>query len=255
MAKPSDFSHKQDGYGRVVSVAYRSDIAIITMDRGENRMNDEFIDQMNSALDEVLSKPNVKAIITTGQGKFYSNGLDLKWLMDLTASLPDSAARFITRWHELQLRVLTCPVLTVAAINGHSFAGGGVLALCHDFRVMNTDRGWWCLNEVHLGLKFPTWILELVKLKLSGNGGKTMVDVVLCGKKYTADEAKACGIVDDTAPASELISKAVSVVNSRVGDSGFDRQFIAITKQGLFGEVTNVAEANKVSPFAHQSQL
>lgn len=54
MSKAAEYASLQDGYGGQVNVDYKSDVAIITMDRGENRMNDEFLDQMNAAFDEAL---------------------------------------------------------------------------------------------------------------------------------------------------------------------------------------------------------
>jgi len=54
MSKLAEFASLQDGHGSRVQIDYQSDVAIIVIDRGENRMNDEFIDQINAAMDEAL---------------------------------------------------------------------------------------------------------------------------------------------------------------------------------------------------------
>jgi len=243
MSKVTELASFQNGYGSRVNIDYISDVAVITIDRGENRMNDEFIDQMHAAMDEALSKPNVRAIVTTGRSKFYCNGLDLKWMSDINSDAPEYLPKFLSRWYKLQHRILTCPVPTVAAINGHAYAGGGVMSLCHDYRVMQTERGYWCLNEVHLGLNFPKWIIQLCRLKLSGQGGKNLLESVIFGKRYAAEEAKRCGVVDETCHPSELIQKAIALIDGTVPSDGLNREFVQETKKSMFQEIIDVDES------------
>src|SRR5205807_2506735 len=103
---------------------------------GENRFSAEWLKAVNHLLDTVADGESPAALVTTGGGKFYSNGLDLEWLM----SHGDQAQQYIADVHELLARLLVLPVPTVAAINGHAFGAGAMLALAHDFRVMREDR-------------------------------------------------------------------------------------------------------------------
>src|SRR5665811_404494 len=107
---------------------------------GENRLNESFVGEVNEALDKVENAGLPTALVTTGAGKFYSNGLDLDWLG--TAADPGG---FMDEVHRLLFRVLTFPAVTVAAVNGHAFAAGAMLATAHDFMIMRSDRGYWCL--------------------------------------------------------------------------------------------------------------
>jgi len=233
----SNTASLQDGYGGRVRVRTESDVAIITMERGENRMNNEFIDQVNAALDEALRNPDLKGIITTGEGKFYSNGLDLVYMMEMLQKEPENLEVFLKRWNQLQIRMLTCPVVTVSAINGHAFAGGAILSLCHDFRVMQTERGWWCMNEAHLALVIPEWILQIFKSKLGGNGDRTLIDSVTYAKRYPAAEAKAAGIADETCPTAELLQRSLDIIRRIIPGEVPQRDYVAKTKRLLYRDV------------------
>jgi len=114
-------------------------VFVLTMQAGENRLNRPFLDALNRALDTVEASSGPAALVTTGgQEKFYSTGLDLDWLgREGQAEAP----RFVESVIALFARVAAFDVPTVAAINGHAFAAGGMLALAHDFRVMRADRG------------------------------------------------------------------------------------------------------------------
>src|SRR5689334_14029052 len=117
------------------------------MRAGENRFSMDVLDRLNTALDEVADVAGPRALVTTGEGKFYSNGLDLDWL----ASAPDRAAEYLAAVYRLLGRMLGFPAITVAAVNGHAFGAGALLATTHDFALMRDDRGYWCMPEADLG--------------------------------------------------------------------------------------------------------
>jgi Delta3-Delta2-enoyl-CoA isomerase len=83
-------------------------------------------------------------LITRAHGKIFSNGLDITWL----SSNPNLATTFLCDFMQLMARVLVLRCRTIAAIQGHCFAGGMLFALAHDNRIMRKDRGFMCMNEV-----------------------------------------------------------------------------------------------------------
>ncbi|XP_067652520.1 uncharacterized protein [Haliotis asinina] len=143
-------------------------IAILRMRNGENRIDRTFVEAFNKALDAVERNPGCWALITTAEGKFYSNGLNLDFLKSKE-----------TAFGELCRRLLTFPVVTVAAINGHAFAGGALLALHQDFRVMRTKRGWISLNEVFINAPLASY-MPVIRAKLSGRAAH---DLAVLGKR------------------------------------------------------------------------
>src|SRR5262249_34245350 len=128
----------------MIELRQEDQIFVLQMKSGENRFNQSFLDALNRALDQVEAAPEAAALVTTGEGKFYSNGLDLEWLAGVDAAQAKENLRCVLA---LLGRLLTFPMVTVAALNGHVFAAGAMLSLAHDFRVMRSDRGYFCLPE------------------------------------------------------------------------------------------------------------
>ncbi|XP_021352902.1 enoyl-CoA delta isomerase 1, peroxisomal-like, partial [Mizuhopecten yessoensis] len=100
---------------RLVTVEFTQDrFAIVRMRNGQNRLNLIFLDSLNQALNEVERNTDCKALITTGEGKFYSNGFDLDWMMSQDS---ETVVRFDKAIENTMWRVLHFPLPTVAAIN------------------------------------------------------------------------------------------------------------------------------------------
>ena len=98
-------------------------VYVLHLGDGENRFTLDWIQQMHAHLDEVVSTP--APLVTTAGGKFYSNGLDLEWVL----SNSDRMAEYVGRVQDLFARVLTLPVPTLAALQGHAFGAGAMLAM------------------------------------------------------------------------------------------------------------------------------
>src|SRR5262245_16662908 len=167
----------------------------------ENRFHPQMLAELNGDLDEVEGRDGPAAFVITGDGKFFSNGLDL----DHMSSVPDEAAGIVSDVQMLLARVLGFPTATVAALNGHVFAAGAMLALACDQRVMRADRGYFCLPEVDLGIPFTPGMNALITSNLST---ATAREAMLTGRRYGGGEALEAGIVDAAVPEDEVVSAA-----------------------------------------------
>jgi enoyl-CoA hydratase/carnithine racemase len=210
----------------MIELETRGDVRVLHMRNGENRYNRESVDALHAALDEVEAVEGPVALVTTGEGKFFSNGLDLDWLM----SGADDTEGFIDDVHRMLGRVLGFPAVTVAAVNGHAFAGGGMLAVAHDFVVMREDRGYWCLPEVDLGLPLTPAMYAVVAAHVPR---QTMHDAALTGRRYSASEALGAGIVDEVAAESDVVDRAVERAAELAGKN---RDVIREHKRLLYGD-------------------
>jgi enoyl-CoA hydratase/carnithine racemase len=182
---------------------------------GENRFHPDWIDTFHGLLDEVEAHEGPAALVTVSTGKFYSNGLDTDWLFGNY----DRNCWYLDRVHGLFSRLLAFPMATVAAVNGHAFGAGAMLATSHDFRVMRADRGYWCLPEVHLGMPFTVAMNALVTERLTN---QVAVEAMTTGRRYTADDAIAAAIVDAKADAKAdadaLLAAAVERATALAGN-------------------------------------
>ena len=179
------------------------DVFVLHLREGENRFNRKFMDALFAALDEVEKSEGAAALVTTGEGKFFSNGLDLDWMNG------DGKAEmnaFMADVHRMFGRFLGFPVPTVAAMNGHAFAGGGMMALAHDFRVMRSDRGYFCLPEADIGLPFTPGMNALITAKLPR---VTAHEAMLTGQRYGGADAARLGIVHEAVPEADVLPRAL----------------------------------------------
>ena len=125
-----------------VTLDKSGDVFVLTMDAGENRWNTALVDDLTLALDEVEGSSGAAALVTTGASeKFYSNCLDLDW-RNAPESHVDAVDPNAFYFMEFMSRMITLPVPTIAAVNGHAFGAGFMFALCHDYRIMRQDRGY-----------------------------------------------------------------------------------------------------------------
>ena len=191
----------------MIEIEKAGSVWIVRMDEGENRFNRVSVDALHRHLDEVDRQPPPLAVVTTGVGKFYSNGLDLDWM----AGAGEDAGAVVADVQRLLGRLLRLPLLTVAAVNGHAFAAGAMWASAHDILVMREDRGYWCLPEVDLGLPLTPAMYAVLAAKLPP---ATLHHAILTGRRYDAAAALAGGIVHHVVPENLVLDTAVEVATA-----------------------------------------
>src|SRR4051794_6110677 len=185
-----------------IAVDRRGPVTVVRMDSGENRFHPALLDALHAVLDEIEQGDEPAAFVLTGAGKFFSNGLDLEYL----SANPDDAEATLARVHALFGRVLGLSVPTVAAINGHVFAAGAMLALAFDQAVMREDRGYFCLPEAALGLPFTPGMNALITARLNP---PVAHEAMVTARRYGGHEALAAGIVAETAAEADVLVRAV----------------------------------------------
>jgi enoyl-CoA hydratase/carnithine racemase len=204
----------------------RSDaVWILTMGGGENRFHADSLDALHAALDQVEASSPPVALVTTGAGKFYSNGLDL----DALATAPAGADDVIAGLHRLLGRMITFPMVTVAAVNGHAFAAGAMLAVAHDLAVMRSDRGYLCLPEADLGLPLTPAMFAVVTAKLPARAAQ---EAIVTGRRYGGTDAAVAGIVHRAVAEDRVLADATELA---AGLAGKDRRTLAEHKRLLYG--------------------
>lgn len=189
------------------------DVWILNLGDDENRFHPDWITEVAGLVDEVTEAPAPRALVTTADGKFFSNGLDLDWL----GKNPDRVQEYVARVHELFAKFLSAPVPTVAAIQGHAFAAGAMLTLAHDWRVMRADRGFWCLPEADINIPFTPGMNALIVRKLPA---AAQSDAMVAARRFGGEEALAAGIAAAAVPEERVVPAAVELVAAQAGKDG-----------------------------------
>ncbi len=209
------------------------DVFVLTMNDGENRWNTSFVRAFVEALDEVEASTGPAALVTRSSSeKFFSNGLDLEWLSAKGEHRGGDRKVFGAEFMALMGRLITLPLPSVAAINGHAFGAGFMCALCHDVRIMRSDRGFACANEVELGMQIPDAELALFRHKIPMNA---FFETVQLARRWTGPDAKEAGIVQATADLDGLLDAATRKA-AELARLGANREVYGGMKERIYGE-------------------
>ncbi|MGB3696124.1 MAG: enoyl-CoA hydratase/isomerase family protein [Gordonia sp. (in: high G+C Gram-positive bacteria)] len=177
----------------------------------ENRFGREWMARVADLTDEAVAAR--KPLIISATGKFFTNGLDTDYIFSGAEPLPS----YLDAVHALYAKVISAATPTIAAINGHAFGAGAMLALCADYRIMRSDRGFWSLPEAALNMPFPRGMAALLRTRIPD---ATLTEAMLTSRRYGADDAVAGGIVDEAASAEQLLDRARAVAAERAQFAG-----------------------------------
>ncbi|MFD3508608.1 enoyl-CoA hydratase-related protein [Nocardia sp. NPDC058666] len=208
------------------TLRHHDTIAVLDLGDGENRFSPDYLTELHTHLDTVVEE-GAHALVTTATGKIWSNGLDLDWLQ----ANNDRAAEYVEAVHTLFARVLTLPMPTVAAIGGHAFGAGAMVAMAHDYRVMRADRGYFCFPEADIRIPFTNGMAALIQAKVTP---KTAIASMTTGRRFGGADALAVDLVDAIAGEGEVLDTALALV-APLG--GKDQPTMTAIKSVMFADV------------------
>ena len=210
-------------------------VAIINMCNGANKQNLTFARKMNQCFDEILENKDIYSIILTSTDeKNFSQGIDVDWLgRKMNEKDFGSIKEFMYGMNTIFKRILFMPVPVIAAINGHAFGNGAMLACTCDFRFMKKDRGFFCFPEVDISIPFLPGMIAFVRKAIPEYQFNEMI---LSGKRFGAQE-----LADN-----HVIVKACENKDELIKDTlAFARTFIK--KRGIFGELKKRMHKNIIN--------
>ncbi|BDX29853.1 enoyl-CoA hydratase [Mycobacterium antarcticum] len=217
-----------------ITVTNTDHVTVLDLGDDENRFSLDFLDEVDGHLADIASS-GVGGLVTTGTGKFYSNGLDLDWLL----AHGDQMQSYVGRVHALFARVLTLPMPTAAGLNGHAFGAGAMLAMAHDYRVMRADRGYFCFPEVDIRIPFTPGMAALIQAKLTPAAA---VASMTTGRRFGGADAHRLAIVDATAAEDAVTATAVGML---AGLDGKDPGTLRAIKETMYAPAIAALTTNQ----------
>jgi enoyl-CoA hydratase len=186
-----------------IPITHDAAVATLTLELGRgNAIDPGFITALHAALDEVETS-DARALVITGRGKVFCGGLDL---LAIHAYDRPTLAAFVDAFDGLFRRVLAFSRPTVAAVNGHALAGGCILAMACDRRVMTDGAFLIGVNEVQLGIPFPSAALEITR---RATPAAARAQVLLQGRRLSPAEAHSIGLVHRLAGERGVLADAL----------------------------------------------
>lgn len=187
-----------------VSLTMNEGIARIALSRGKvNAINEKVVEELTDCFRGLAYDPAVRALILTGEGKFFTFGFDIPEFLSYSK---ESFVRYLTKFTGLYTDIFLYPKPVVAALNGHTIAGGCMLAIACDYRIMVPVNAKISLNEINFSSSVFAGSVEMMKLWL---GQKKAENALLSGAMYSAEEALPLGLIDQISPKDHLESEAI----------------------------------------------
>jgi enoyl-CoA hydratase/carnithine racemase len=184
-------------------------VAVVSLNDGENRFNPGLLEAFLRVLDTIEQETEARTLVVRATDeKIFCNGIDLNWIAPLLKSGEKEPIKaFLFKLNDLFKRILLYPMPTIAAITGHAFAGGAILACAFDFRFMRTDRGFFCFPEVDLNIPFLPGMIALIKKAIPMYKFEEMQ---YTGKRLTGQECEAHHIVMKACHINDLMNEALA---------------------------------------------
>ncbi|MBB1061938.1 enoyl-CoA hydratase/isomerase family protein [Marilutibacter spongiae] len=188
-----------------VDTLHHGDLVELRLARSPvNALNPALCTDLRDALDAAIDG-GARGVVLSGGPKVFSAGLDVPYLL----SLGDDRAALKAAWQsffDAALGLAESPVPVVAAIAGHAPAGGCVLALCCDYRVMASGPYRIGLNETRVGLAAPEGIQRLMRRVV---GTYRAERLLVAGEMVEASQALDFGLVDELVGIDEVAQRAL----------------------------------------------
>jgi enoyl-CoA hydratase/carnithine racemase len=187
-----------------VTLSRDREIAILTLSRGKvNAINDAVVDELSGNLREIEADESLRAVILTGKGSFFSFGFDIPEFLSLS---PEAFTGYLQKFTSLYAYIFLFPKPVIAALNGHTVAGGCMIATACDCRLMVAGKAKISLNEVNFGSSVFAGSVAMLKHCV---GSPNTERILYSGKMYSAEEALDMGLIDAVTSKEDLPSEAL----------------------------------------------
>ena len=187
-----------------INIKKKNDYAVVYLDRGKvNAMNHAMVVEIRKTFDQLKNDTEVRGVIITGKPHYFSAGLDVIELYQYDA---DQIRAFWLDFLGMMIDLTKFNKPAIAAISGYSPAGGAIIALTCDYRLMAEGEKYLIgLNEVAVGISITNSIYSLYSFWL---GDRKAYQALLTGKLFNVAEAKEVGLIDQIVELDDILEAA-----------------------------------------------
>src|ERR1017187_7675037 len=193
-----------------VQAERHNDLLILTLSRGKaNALNYALVEELYGAITNAATDESVRGLVlASDRPRFFSSGFDIREVFTYDR---EGMGAFFGRFIDLYESLYSFPKPVVAALSGHTFAGGAILAIACDFRIMADGDFGFALNEINLGLAFSPTMCRMLADAVGLTHGR---EVLLFGEPLTPARALEIGLVRELAPAEQVRDRAIACARS-----------------------------------------
>ncbi len=187
--------------GEVLWAVDKRGVATVTLNRPHvnNAYNGDLIDGLHAAMDALGREPGLRIVVLRGNGKHFQAGADLAWISGVSGQSPAENEKVSRLTAEAIRRLDTCPVPTLALIQGGCFGGGTGIAAACDVVVASEDAIF-SISETRWGLMAGIILPQLCQ----AIGLRQVRRYALTGERFGASEARRLGLVHEVCPTGGL---------------------------------------------------
>jgi enoyl-CoA hydratase/carnithine racemase len=183
-------------------------VALVTMNEADNKLNIGMVNSLLEILDKVEKETDaLTLVVRSGHSHIWTNGFDIDWMLaSLEKGNRAEVRQFLIMDLELRRRLLTYPLITIAALNGHTFGGGAVFSCCFDFRFMRSDRGFFCIPVIDRQYPILPGTRELLR---SVFPAYVIKELILTGRRLTGPECVSSHVVSAAFGNEEMMDRVM----------------------------------------------
>jgi enoyl-CoA hydratase/carnithine racemase len=231
--------------GGDVSVTTEGGIVTVTLTRGKvNALNPSLVGQLKEVFRCIERDDAVRAVVLIGQGKFFSFGFDIPEFLDYSQ---EDFEAYLSDFTDLYSRIFLFPKPVIAALNGHAIAGGCMIALACDYRLMVSGRAKISLNEITFGSSVFAGCVEMLEACV---GHRVAHQILYSGAMYSAEQAYRLGLIDQIATSEDLRTDAEHVAKDLAGKDNKAFRSIKGLLRNRIGERMKLEEGDSIREFA-----
>ena len=192
-----------------IELSVADEIAVLKLTRGKvNALSEGLVEDLMRSLQGIETAEGIRSVMITGQGNFFSFGFDIPEFLRYPK---EAFIGYLKKFTALYDLIFLFPKPVIAALNGHTIAGGCMIAAACDYRVMAAEKAKISLNEITFGAAVFAGAAEILRHCC---GARNAERILTGGSMLTAGEAYVLGLVDEAVPGDRVASRAREVAAS-----------------------------------------